>query len=99
MPIEQLITKDDLAEPYDRLASFLSIEQIIEIEKHFGGTAIYFPSLKNSVKDKIEHLVREQYTGYNTKQLAQKYGYTERHIQRIVSDLPHKGQLSISDIF
>lgn len=122
MKIDDIITKNDLGEPYDRLSEFLELDDIIKLEQEFGGRSVrfrrgckdvaveypeltlilgsekagiiikvlgdicvYFPTLKRNALDKIKLLINADFNGYNYYQLAKKYGYTERHIRRILS--------------
>lgn len=121
MQITDIISKNDLSEPYDRLSDFLTLDEIIRLEQEYGGRQMkfkkscqdiekeypeltimlgrtkalrvmkmlggvwtYFPELKRSCLDKIKGLIISEFDGYNYLQLAKKYGYTDRHIRRML---------------
>lgn len=121
MKITDIITKQDLGDPYDRLLDFLELEDIVKVEQLYNGRSmrfkrdckdlkdeypellnslgeekskmiirmlgdmnVYFPTLRRNALDKIRGLIVSEFNGYNQVALARKFGYTERHIRRIV---------------
>ena len=127
MKITDIITKQDLGEPYDRLSEFLELSDIIRLEQEYGGRRVqfrrdcedvkaeypelsallgtqkaalvinalgdmrvYFHSLRKNVLDKIRNLIIREFNGYNYDELSKKFGYTERHIRRIVAGQPRR---------
>lgn len=55
--IADFITKDDLGEPYDRLADFLSLDDIIRLEQAYGGRQVKFRRNCTDVKEEYPELV------------------------------------------
>lgn len=101
MGIEEIITIDDLSEPYYTIAQELGIEVAFAIAKLFGGAQIYFPTLEKHCNIKLRDSIIEEFDGYNFRELSQKYGYTERWIREIVKEnvkkernRPHEDQMS-----
>lgn len=132
MSISNLITKQDLGEPYNRLIDVLELPDILKLEelyagrdnirfrrnstniredhpelhlalgeeksrkvvKLLGGMALYFPGIKQNVSEKIKHLILQEYNGYNITALAKTFGYTDRHVRRI---LKHQGKTAEHD--
>ena len=75
---------DDVAEDYPDLVKFLGMEKAEKTIEEFNGTYVYFPSIKRCALTKVYGALREEFDGYNHVRLAKKYGYTERHVRRIV---------------
>jgi len=42
LKITDIITKQDLGEPYDRLSDFLELDDIVRLEQEYGGRQIMF---------------------------------------------------------
>lgn len=80
------ITCEDAKTEYPELVALLGAVKAFQVIKGLGGERTYFPELKRSCVDKIKSLIISEYNGYNYLQLARKYGYTERHIRRIVAE-------------
>jgi len=141
MSIANVISKQDLGEPYDRLSDFLELEDIVKLEQAcngqqikfnrncdnvhseypeltsalgiskakivinlLGGMRVYFPTLRKSAADKIKQLIISEFNGYNYRQLAFRFGYSERHIRNLLAGqskkpLIHERQLSLEDLF
>jgi len=79
------VSVDDLPEPYNEMARIVGIRSAIELAAALGGSMLYFPkleSLKRMIRDKR---IRDEYTGTNCRQLAKKYGITERRVRCIVA--------------
>lgn len=54
------------------------------IHDNFKGQQVVFPNKLYSSKFTAEK-IREEYDGTNIKQLARKYGYTERWLRKIIN--------------
>ena len=141
LKITDIITKEDLGDPYDRLSEFLDLDDIIKLEQEYsgrtikfrrnckdaeaeypelismlglkkakkvirelGGMSLYFPTLKRNTLNKIKNLIIEESNGYNHSFLAKKFGYSERHINRIIakknqSSEVYENQMTIFDLY
>lgn len=95
---------EDLDDPYYEIANKLGLEVAMKIAKMFQGSQIYFPKLEKTCSPKRKELIKTEFNGYNFKELAQKYGYSERWIREICSDLtskernkPLENQISLFD--
>ena len=123
MKITDIITKENLNDPYDRLSDFLDLSDIIKLEQEYrgrriqfrrdcedvkteypelsamlgiqkaslvinalGDMRIYFHSLRKNTLDTIRSQIIKEFNGYNYCELSKRFGYTERHIRRIISD-------------
>ena len=51
----------------------------------FGENHVYFSSLRKATKSQRYAKIRQECNGYNYKELAKKYGYSDRHIRSIVT--------------
>ena len=70
---------------YSELASFLGVETVLKIHSKYRGTQMFFPVELFSKEFIISQIISE-YNGFNIRELATKYGYTERWIRNILKD-------------
>ena len=70
---------------YSDLAEILGIDAVLKIHATYRGQQMFFPMDLFS-KEFIRKQIIEEYNGYNVKQLATKYGYTEKWIKKILKD-------------
>jgi len=94
----------DVADEYPELIELVGLDKAWKIIEELGGTGdVYFPELKRNCLNKIKSLIISECNGYNYSKLADKFGYTERHIRNITSGKIKKqpqrdeNQLSIFD--
>ena len=76
---------DGLNGVYKDIADEIGIENTLIIYKLFRGTQISLPSRLFS-KENIHKAIFSEYNGKNIPQLAQKYNYSERSVQRIIKN-------------
>lgn len=70
---------------YSELAGLLGIEAVLKLHQAYRGTQMFFPVELFSREFIIKQIVAE-YDGYNVRELATKYGYTEKWIRKILKD-------------
>lgn len=70
---------------YKDLAILVGEENAKKIYKEYRGQQITFP-VEFYSKEYIYKQIISEYDGNNLKQLATKYGYSERTIRRIIKD-------------
>jgi len=70
---------------YSDLAGILGIDAVLKLHATYRGQQVFFPVDLFS-KDFIREQIIEEYNGYNVKQLATKYGYTEKWIKKILKE-------------
>ena len=70
---------------YNELANLLGIEAVLKIYNTYRGQQLTLPVQLFS-KDFIIRQIVEEYDGYNIKQLATKFGYSEKWIRKILKD-------------
>ena len=59
-------------------------ESIYAFCQEFGGATIYVPHARSIFSRCLEAEARREFNGKNLPLIAKKYGYTERHIRRIL---------------
>ena len=70
---------------YSELADLIGIDAVLKIHAAYRGQQIFYPVDLFS-KDFIKKQIIEEYNGYNVKQIALKYGYTEKWVKKILKD-------------
>ena len=71
---------------YKKFVDLIGIENTKLVFEEFKGQQISFP-LELYTKQYIYEQIYSEFDGENYKQLARKYGYSERTIRRILKDL------------
>lgn len=75
---------EDISEEYQPLAALLSIPAFLALAEQYGGYQLYIPKLKGILKNNRDEAIRAEFTGFNYKELARKYGLSPRYIRQIV---------------
>ena len=70
---------------YSELANLLGIEAVLKIHSAYRGQQITFPVQLFS-KEFLKKQIVDEYYGYNIKQLATKYGYSEKWVRQILKE-------------
>lgn len=70
---------------YSEFANVLGIEAALKIHSIFRGQQVFFP-VELFSKEFIRSQIISEYDGYNVKQLATKYGYTEKWVKKILKE-------------
>lgn len=78
---------EDLEAEQHKLAEVIGIEAYRRLLKSYAGLGIYVPTVDTITLNLRDRLIREEYTGYNARELALKYGLTERWIQTITENI------------
>lgn len=70
---------------YNELAELVGLDNMLKLYNCYKGQQVNFPS---QLYDKriIKQQILNEYNGSNSKQLAKKYGYSERWIYQIISN-------------
>lgn len=102
--IEQ-IQLADLEEEQKQLAELIGLDNFKLLLNAYGGVSIYIPKPDSFAAVARNESIREDFNGYNFKELARKYNLTEVWIRSIVSDKakeikakPIDGQLNIFNL-
>ena len=86
---------DDLPEPYSELARRTSVEHALTLAALYGGLTMYLPKLDQSVRVVRDQRIKDEWDGKNTKELAQRYNVTDRHVLRIVETKEDPNQFTL----
>ena len=75
---------EGLNEIYKELSDEIGFDNTERVYNMFKGTQVSFPVNMYS-SDYLHCKIASEYNGQNIKQLAKKYGYSERTIRRIIN--------------
>lgn len=68
---------------YAEIAAVLDVESAITLHRHYRGTQITFP-VELLSREYIFEQINSEYDGTNIRELATKYGYTEKWVRKIL---------------
>ncbi len=71
----------ELPHVYRELADLIGVENALRIAAYYAGRTVYFPYVDRLIRNEI---IRQEYKGYNVKELAERYRLSERQIRNIV---------------
>ncbi len=82
-----------------RVAEVIGIEAYKALVSKYAGGMIYVPTVDKLTIKVRDSLIKEEYTGYNHRELAVKYGISEQWVRVIVGAAipPVDGQVSLFD--
>lgn len=70
---------------YSELANLLGMDAVLKIHAQYKGTQMFFP-MELFSREFIAKQIVEEYDGHNIRELATKYGYTEKWVRKILKD-------------
>lgn len=70
---------------YMEIGNTIGIETAVEIFNMYKGQQITFPVHLFNIK-RIQLQITDEYDGKNLKELAKKYGYSEKTLRRILKE-------------
>ncbi|MCI9146500.1 MAG: Mor transcription activator family protein [Eubacterium sp.] len=70
---------------YNDIANLLGMDAVLKLHAAYRGQQITFP-VHLFTKEFIAAQIVNEYDGYNVKQLATKFGYSEKWIRKILKD-------------
>lgn len=70
---------------YKELSELLGYANMQKIYMQYKGVQISFPTRLYN-KDYVREVVKQEFDGANTQDLARRYGYTERWIRTIATE-------------
>nr|WP_325295945.1 Mor transcription activator family protein [uncultured Oscillibacter sp.] len=65
------------------IADEIGAENLLKLSVLVGGSSFYMPKAESILRPLRDQKIKEAYNGYNSLELAGKYGVTQRHIQQI----------------
>ena len=78
-----------LNDVYRELCDLVGYENMLKLYAQYKGFQVNFPTRLYS-KDYVREVLKKEYNGSNTKELARKLGYSERWIRKIVEEVTEK---------
>ena len=101
----ELLELDDLQGEARELAECIGMEAFRRLLERYGGTGkMYIPQPDKVVIPVRDVLIRREYNGYNTYELARKWKLSDAYVRQIVKDkaaeirrAPPDGQLTFDD--
>lgn len=79
------IESEHLNGVYNEIANLLGVEVAIVLHSAFRGQQVNFP-VNFFTSEFICEQVLKEYNGHNIKQLATKYGYSEKWIRKMINN-------------
>ena len=73
-----------IAAPFDTMLNSDGFEAICALTEQLGGLTVYVPKIRTIFARCLEIEAKKEYNGRNLIELSKKYGYTERHMRRLV---------------
>jgi Mor family transcriptional regulator len=99
------ITLDSLPVEQREIASIVGIEAYTKLVEQYGGCNIYIFKADTLLKDLRDAQIKDEFDGYNHRELALKYDLSERTIRDIVSEISKglkikqiEGQINLFDL-
>ena len=80
---EKELRPEHLCGAYSEIATLLGVEAALKLHNRFRGTQVSFP-VELLSREYIFEQIKKEYDGSNIRELATKYGYTEKWIRKIV---------------
>ena len=74
-----------ILQPYDALMGLEGFDAIYALCENLGGATIYVPSARKIFAACLEKEAAREFDGYNYDALAKKYGFSGRHLRRMLS--------------
>ena len=82
---KEKLKPDYLNGAYAEIANLLGVEATLKLYNQYRGTQVSFP-VEFISRDYIFSQIKQEYTGTNIRELATKYGYTEKWIRKILKN-------------
>ena len=70
--------------PFGEFIELIGVEPTMTLIEHFQGQQIYVPAMRKVVAGCLVKQAREEFNGDNYHILCKKYGFTERHLRRLL---------------
>lgn len=69
---------------YQLVAEVIGFDSMLKLAESYQGQGIYFPRLNKVFQSIRDELIMQEFTGGNHRELAAKYGVTERWVYQII---------------
>jgi len=75
--------EDDSMSLIIEVAGLSTAKKLVEA---FGGDAFYFPKVESVIRKARDRRIAKEFTGFNHRELAVKYGLTTQHVRFILRE-------------
>jgi len=75
-----------ILQPYDALMDMSGFDAIYTLCENVGGATVYVPSARKMFAECLTKEARREFNGYNFDALAKKYGFSSRHLRRLMQE-------------
>ena len=75
---------DCILQPFDQLINKVGFDAVCAFSDTFSGTSVYIPQLTKIFGRCLEQYVIDEWNGGNMLDLAQKTGFSEKHIRNLL---------------
>jgi Mor family transcriptional regulator len=72
----------EIMSPYDVLVARHGFDVVLTLAEQVGGCTVYVPRLRTIFARCLEKEAILEYNGFNSRVVAGKYGFTDRHFRR-----------------
>ena len=80
------IRKEDVYEHLELLYEIVGDEKYLEIVRMYGGSNLYIPTYKATIRNSRNREIRQRYNGVNGSQLAFEYGMSVNKLRNIIKE-------------
>lgn len=80
---DKALKPEHLCGVYAEIATLLGVDAAWKVHNRFRGTQVTFP-VELLSREYLFEQIKQEYNGCNVRELATKYGYTEKWIRKIV---------------
>jgi len=71
--------------PFDVLMEQGGFDSLYTLCETLGSTTVYIPSIRRMLMDCLAKEATSEFDGYNYNILAKKYGFSDRHLRRLLT--------------
>jgi Mor family transcriptional regulator len=75
----------EILEPFDTIMEQYGFDAVCTIVDCLGGSTVYIPSKRYIFQRCLEKEVEKEFAGSNYAYLTRKYGFSERHLRRMLN--------------
>lgn len=77
---------NELPDPYPQMAKLIGMDNAMALAEYYGGTYLYFRKVDEALRKARDKLIREEFNGYNHKELARRFNLSETWVRAIVEE-------------
>lgn len=71
---------------YKELVKVIGLESTLLLFQEYRGSQLHFP-MRLVDPANLPQIIQDEYNGHNLRELAKYYGYSERHLRRILTSI------------